>query len=211
MFSVIVLYIFWASYCRCLILDVKSWRKIILAAYIWRFRRTNIFRSISPSLNIDNRLLIQFCIACKVHTDTSIATVRRSTSFCLVRYIPFYARDDLPGDATSPKSLATHATRAHFIAKGQPRAMNRALSCRWQHAAIYLPRVPRVAPTSRAATSSLARERLSSPLLASSCLASPPDRRARKQRVFAACALLRTTAFLPPFFAHTRVHISSST
>jgi len=151
------------------------------------------------------------------------------------------------------RSQRTRLGRILLRAKGQPRAMNRALSCRWQHAAMYL-RVPRVAPTSRAATSSLARERLASPrlisprlalpfrtsshltsphpipphphrhphrhpyltsphptssrtvssCLASSHLASRP--RARKQRVFAACALLRATAFLPPF-SRIRVYI----
>lgn len=62
------------------------------------------------------------------------------------------------------RSQRTRLGRILLRAKGQPRAMNRALSCRWQHAAMYL-RVPRVAPTSRAATSSLARERLASPHL----------------------------------------------
>lgn len=72
------------------------------------------------------------------------------------------------------RSQRTQLGRILLRVKGQPRAMNRALSCRWQHAAMYL-RVPRVAPTSRAATSSprLVSFHLASPRLASPYRISP--------------------------------------
>lgn len=149
------------------------------------------------------------------------------------------------------RSQRTRLGRILLRAKGQPRAMNRALSCRWQHAAMYL-RVPRVAPTSRAATSSLARERLASPHLSvphptsphltsshptpSSPSSSPSPlphltsphlvsyRLVLSRLVSPRLAAARTQATcfcgvrassrdgLPsPLFAHTRVHISSST
>jgi len=117
-----------------------------------------------------------------------------------------------------------NARESRFIAKGQPRAMSRAFSCRWQHATIHLSyshilcrAVPRrVVSTSRATMSSLARKRLASlrlalPLhvllrLASPRLASRSCRVAHASNVFLRRARFFAAAFLLPF-SRTRVYI----
>lgn len=144
--------------------------------------------------------------------------------FFIPFHIPFYDEGDPSGTQVTPGPFATHAARVLLRAKGQPRAMSRALSCRWQHAAIHLsrPHIPRRtrAPRRRHTRRLCPRSRESaSPRLVSPCLylslsrlvrfasprlatVPPVPRRARKQRVFAACALLRGGLPSPLFRAH---------
>lgn len=129
----------------------------------------------------------------------------------------------------SPKPLATHATLTHFIACERPTtcdesralvqvAARRDVPSRSSRRAnvtrgyvLARARAPRLASSHLTLPylTSPSSSHLTSPCIVSSCLASShlaSRPRARKQRVFAACALLRATAFLPPF-SRIRVYI----